>query len=99
MRAAFEQFGPPMENWWADFGTPRLDGDAIETMSRAVDDMLEGQSIPALAVERDARLLALLAALEAPSSAERRELREPAGAGARLQPSSRRQQRAPGRGA
>ena len=67
VRAAFEQFGPPMEDWWADFGTPRLDGDAVETMSRAVDNMLEGQSIPALAVERDARLLALLAALEAPS--------------------------------
>ena len=67
VRAAFEQFGPPMESWWADFGTPRLDGDAIETMSRAVDEMLDGQSIPTLAAERDARLLALLAALEAPS--------------------------------
>ena len=67
VRAAFEQFGPPMESWWADFGTPRLDENAIETMSRAVDEMLGGQSIPALAAERDARLLALLAALEAPA--------------------------------
>ena len=67
VRAALEHFGPPMESWWADFGTPRLDQDAIETMSRAVGDMLGGQSIPALAAERDARLLALLAALETPS--------------------------------
>ena len=66
VRAALKHFGPPMESWWADFGTPRLDGDAIETMSRAVDEMLGGQSIPALAAERDARLLALLAALEGP---------------------------------
>ena len=36
-------------------------------MSRAVDEMLGSQSIPALAAERDARLLALLAALEAPA--------------------------------
>lgn len=66
VRAAFEQFGPPMENWWADFGTPGLDSDSIETMSRAVDEMLAGRSLPELAVERDARLLALPAALERP---------------------------------
>ena len=38
-------------------------------MGSAVDAMLGGRSIPALAAERDARLLALLAALEAPSPA------------------------------
>ena len=65
VRAALEHFGPPMESWWADLGTPRLDGDAIETLSRAVDEMLAGHSIPALEAERDARLLGVLAALEA----------------------------------
>ena len=65
MRGALNHFGPGLESWWADRGTPRLDGDAIETLSRAVDEMLDGRSIPALAAERDARLLALLAALEA----------------------------------
>ena len=64
VRAAFEQFGPPMEDWWADFGTPRLDSDAIETMTRAVDEMLAGRSLPALAAERDARLLGVLAGRE-----------------------------------
>ena len=68
MRGVLNHFGPALESWWADFGTPRLDGDAIETLSRAVDEMLDGQSIPALAAERDARLLALLAALEAPAT-------------------------------
>ena len=65
VRAALEHFGPPMESWWADLGTPRLDGDAIEALSRAVDEMLAGHSIPALEAERDARLLGVLAALEA----------------------------------
>ncbi len=65
MRGALNHFGPGLENWWADSGTPRLDEGAIEAMGRAVDDMLDGQSIPALAAVRDARLLALLAALEA----------------------------------
>ena len=66
-RGALNHFGPGLERWWADSGTPRLDEAAIETMGRAVDDMLDGQSIPALAAERDARLLALLAALETSS--------------------------------
>lgn len=64
MRGALGHFGPGLEQWWADAGTPRLDEGAIEAMGRAVDDMLDGQSIPALAAERDTRLLALLAALE-----------------------------------
>ena len=64
MRGALGHFGPGLEHWWADSGTPRLDEDAIETMGRAVDEMLDGQSIPALAAARDTRLLALLAALE-----------------------------------
>ena len=68
VRGALNHFGPALESWWADFGTPRLDSDAIETMSRAVDEMLEGQSIPvARGRPRCAVLLALLAALEAPS--------------------------------
>ena len=66
-RGALNHFGPGLERWWADSGTPRLDEDAIEVMSRAVGEMLGGQSIPALAAERDTRLLALLAALETPS--------------------------------
>jgi len=65
-RGALKHFGPGLERWWAS-GAPRLDDDAIETMGRAVDDMLEGQSIPTLAAERDSRLLALLAALDATS--------------------------------
>ena len=68
MRHALDHFGPALESWWADLGTPRLDGEAIEALSRAVDEVLDGHSIPALAVERDSRLLALLAALEKPES-------------------------------
>ena len=66
-RGALHHFGPGLESWWADLGAPRLDEDAIQTMSRAVDEMLAGQSIPALAAERDSRLLAVLAALDAPA--------------------------------
>ena len=69
VRGALHHFGPGLERWWADSGTPRLDAAAIETMGRAVDDMLDGQSIPALAAVRDTRLLALLEALEASAPA------------------------------
>ena len=68
MRGALAHFGPAMESWCADLGAPRLDAEAIETLGRAVDGMLDGRSIQALAAERDARLLALLAALEKPES-------------------------------
>ena len=64
MRGALNHFGPGLESWWADAGTPRMDKDAIEAMGRAVDDMLGEQPIPALAAARDATLLALLTALE-----------------------------------
>ena len=67
MRGALAHFGPALESWWADLGAPRLDGHAIETLGRAVDEMLDGRSIPTLAAERDSRLLALLEALEAPA--------------------------------
>ena len=68
MRHALDHFGPALESWWADLGTPSLDADAIETLSRAVDEALDAHSIPALAAERDSRLLALLAALEKPAT-------------------------------
>ena len=61
-RGALGHFGPALETWWADLGTPRLDADAIAALGRAVDEALDGHSIPALAAERDSRLLALLAA-------------------------------------
>ena len=64
MRGALGHFGPGLESWWADRGTPHLDADAIDALSRAVDEMLRGRPIAALAAERDSRLLALLAALE-----------------------------------
>ena len=64
MRGALDHFGPGLESWWAERGTPRLDADAIDALSRADDEMLLGQPIAALAAERDSRLLALLAALE-----------------------------------
>ena len=66
VRGALGHFGPGMESWWADLGTPRLDADAIDAVSSTVDEMLHGQPIAALAAERDSRLLALLAALEGP---------------------------------
>ena len=69
LRGALRHFGPGLQEWSAASGPPRLDEDTIETMGSAVDAMLGGRSIPALAAERDARLLALLAALEAPPPA------------------------------
>jgi 3-hydroxyacyl-CoA dehydrogenase len=60
---ALEHFGPALESWWADFGSPRLDEANIATLARAVDDAIGDRSIAELAAERDERLLALLEAL------------------------------------
>ncbi len=65
VRHALDHFGPAIESWWADFGTPRLDRDNVETLARAVDEAIGGRSIAALAAERDTRLIALLEALQA----------------------------------
>ncbi len=64
MENFFAHFGPSMERWWADLGTPEL---TPELRRRIVDGVAAeggGRDAVAMARERDALLLALLVALQ-----------------------------------
>ncbi len=63
IRAAIEQFGPPMESWWADMqATPSLtgDGDLKDRLITGVEAEMAGRSLADLERERDQRLVLLL---------------------------------------
>ncbi len=68
-QAALEHFGPALESWWADFGTPRLDRDALAVLAQAAGGAGGGRPMAELAAERDSKLLALLEALSRPDPA------------------------------
>lgn len=57
---AIEHFGPALETWWKDLGTPNLDADARATLLASVEEMLDGKSLEALEQHRDARLIEIL---------------------------------------
>lgn len=61
MRAMLEQFGPPMEAWWADMqNTPHLTDDLKAKLIAGIEDEMGERSIDDLEHERDTRLVALL---------------------------------------
>ncbi len=63
IRAAIEQFGPPIESWWADMqATPSLtgDGDLRDRLIAGVEAEMAGRSLADLERERDQRLVLLL---------------------------------------
>ncbi|MFJ4091762.1 3-hydroxyacyl-CoA dehydrogenase NAD-binding domain-containing protein [Kitasatospora sp. NPDC089913] len=55
-----EHLGPPMEEWWADLGTPRLTPALKHAIAEGVDDALAGTTAADLVAERDALLSLLL---------------------------------------
>lgn len=55
-----EHLGPPMEEWWADLGTPRLTPELTRAIAEGVIDELAGASEADLLAERDAILSLLL---------------------------------------
>ncbi|GAA1392906.1 3-hydroxyacyl-CoA dehydrogenase NAD-binding domain-containing protein [Kitasatospora putterlickiae] len=55
-----EHLGPPMEEWWADLGTPRLTPDLTRAIAEGVNDELAGAAEADLVAERDALLSLLL---------------------------------------
>lgn len=57
---AIEHFGPALETWWRDLGTPALDKDARARLLASVEEMLDGKSLEALEQHRDARLIEIL---------------------------------------
>ncbi len=61
IRASVEQFGPPMESWWATMqDTPRFDDDLKQRLFTGIDAAMKGRSMADVEEERDRRLVALL---------------------------------------
>ncbi|KDN87816.1 3-hydroxyacyl-CoA dehydrogenase NAD-binding domain-containing protein [Kitasatospora cheerisanensis] len=55
-----EHLGPPMEEWWADLGSPRLTPELARAITDGVRDELAGAAVADLVAERDALLSLLL---------------------------------------
>ncbi|MFF7456579.1 3-hydroxyacyl-CoA dehydrogenase NAD-binding domain-containing protein [Kitasatospora sp. NPDC008115] len=55
-----EHLGPPMEEWWADLGAPRLTPELTRAVTEGVGDELAGTPEADLVAERDALLSLLL---------------------------------------
>ncbi|MCD0451646.1 3-hydroxyacyl-CoA dehydrogenase NAD-binding domain-containing protein [Actinocorallia sp. API 0066] len=59
-----EHLGPPMEEWWADLGAPRLTPDLVEAVVAGVAEEFAGTDPADVVADRD-RLLQLLVAAKA----------------------------------
>lgn len=55
-----EHLGPSFDAWWRDLGTPTLNPQVVEKLTKAITDATAGRSLEQLAQDRDAKLLALL---------------------------------------
>ncbi len=64
MRHYLDHFGPSKHVWWADLGNPRLTPEVQAKLIRGVEEEARGRSPRELAEERDALLIALMAALK-----------------------------------
>lgn len=61
IRAALEQFGPPMESWWASMqATPRFDDALKARLIAGIEAEMGDRTIDDLERERDSRLVLLL---------------------------------------
>ncbi|MDV5143820.1 3-hydroxyacyl-CoA dehydrogenase NAD-binding domain-containing protein [Streptomyces sp. SBC-4] len=55
-----EHLGPPMEEWWADLGTPRLTPELTHKITQGVAEELDGTAEADVVAARDALLTLLL---------------------------------------
>ncbi|MEC4722084.1 3-hydroxyacyl-CoA dehydrogenase NAD-binding domain-containing protein [Noviherbaspirillum sp. CPCC 100848] len=62
MRHLLDHLGPPIENWWADLGTPSITQALKEQIVAGVDQELDGTQQDLLTAERDQLLIGLLQA-------------------------------------
>jgi carnitine 3-dehydrogenase len=56
-----DQFAQPMQDWWADLGTPELTAQVCGALSGGIADEAAGRDIATLAAQRDRFLIDLLA--------------------------------------
>lgn len=57
------RFGPSFHRWWADMGAPRLEPETVKALVDGVAAEAKGQSVDAIAAERDALIIAALKAM------------------------------------
>ncbi len=68
MNDYLQRFGPSFENWWADLGQPTFTPEVRRALVDGVAAEAAGRSVADLRAERDAALLAVIAALAAGSA-------------------------------
>ena len=64
LRAYCEQFKDSYHQWWNDLGTPQLTPGNIDTLVNALQEEIAGRDYAQLRAERDAKLVAILAAMK-----------------------------------
>ncbi len=64
MRAFCDHLGPAMKTWWDDLGAPVLTPEVVEALATGVEEEAGGRGIEALGAERDAKIVAMLAAFK-----------------------------------
>lgn len=62
IRHVLDHLGPPMENWWADLGAPRITEELKQKLVAGVDAELNGKRQSTLSAERDRLLVDLIEA-------------------------------------
>ncbi len=60
VRHVLDHLGPPMEDWWADLGTPKLSESLKEMVAQGVAEELAGKSLEVITAERDRLLTKLI---------------------------------------
>ena len=69
LRAYCDQFAESYAAWWDDLGTPRLTPETVARLAEGVREEADGRDEAALRAERDAKLIAVLKALNAAGAA------------------------------
>ena len=64
MHRMLEHFGPAIEKWWSDLGTPCLSDEVARKLCEGLEDEVSGRPVADLAKERDVLLVALLEMLK-----------------------------------
>lgn len=62
IRHVLDHLGPPMENWWADLGAPKITEELKQKLVAGVDAELNGKRQSTLSAERDRLLVDLIEA-------------------------------------
>lgn len=60
MRSFCERYRPSFQTWWEDLGTPNLDPETGEALSKGLEEAAQGRSLADISAERDALIVAML---------------------------------------